>query len=966
MFEVSYSATIVSSCQTISSPGLYELNQSLSSSSTCLTISSDNVTLDCKGYDINGTDAGGSYGVYITYISSGRDNETVKNCNINDFYYGLFLRKTYNSNFLNINFSSNTWAGIKYDFYPYNNLFDNIRIEGGSYGVTFGEDGGDNIFSNFFVNSSTNYGFYIGGSISSNGIKFINLTVINIGSVGIYASANYLTFINTSVSGSKGNGVYKTGFYFVGKKLKIYNSSFENNLNSDFIFSPVVSSESDCNGYVFDNLTLTGGEKFGFYNYSVNLENKSFQWLALCNADNSNLKNVTTSSSGINVYFTDNSNFTNINSSDNNYGFYSDSSNNLILTNSVSNSITISSGVNIVNSENLTMINVTANSNQGQGIRLYGVDLANLSRITVLNNRLENLDLIGDHGFFKHIDAGDSTSSDSILIGTTNSVFYNLSVHDLHSNNAIYLSSISRNNNISLVNLSKTTNPIQYQSGIKLSSSGNRFEDMSISYSDEIVTSSLTDPTLCNNYFNNFTWPNGDEIGFYNYSVNLNDRKFSQLILCNASNSILDNISITQTELYIGYTNNSKIYNINSSGNEEGIIIDESNNNSILNSTIKNNDDNGITISGYSENNIISNSDIRYNTNKNLYFSSSSSTNNIFTTSYLGTSSDISGTGTNTQYNSSDLGYNLGNFWDDLVNACYSKESRGIYTVCLNPANYTISSGFYDYAPLTLPNPYYIYPTPKNDSNYGGSNLTIKIDTTDAIQINYANVSINGVYYNLTDNGDGTWQYVLSSLPTNITSITFQAFFNSTGGIPGNLEQRTITFYPTFSDSVVPFESQISKLIGLIGVLFFMFMPFLSMKMKNKKAISFMVSTLLLLFVTVVAGTALFSWYTSYEKSYESKLGMQQQAFSKSSEIMTIKEENSLYYLYVRNFKEGYVVIDRLSINGVDCNLPQSNVILSSSVSKIEFTSCSFSQNSLNDVALFSKSGILNTKTGFS
>ena len=47
------SATNIDSCRTLSSPDTYTLTQNVSSSGTCMSITSANVILDCNGYTIN-------------------------------------------------------------------------------------------------------------------------------------------------------------------------------------------------------------------------------------------------------------------------------------------------------------------------------------------------------------------------------------------------------------------------------------------------------------------------------------------------------------------------------------------------------------------------------------------------------------------------------------------------------------------------------------------------------------------------------------------------------------------------------------------------------------------------------------------------------------------------------------------------------------------------------------------------
>ncbi|MCX6767695.1 MAG: hypothetical protein NTY90_03130, partial [Candidatus Micrarchaeota archaeon] len=81
--------TTVSDCgQAIDVAGeTYELNQSISSPfGGCLTVAADNVTLDCKGFTISGSD-NSAPGIWV-YI---HDNATIRNCNVSHFEYGIRL-----------------------------------------------------------------------------------------------------------------------------------------------------------------------------------------------------------------------------------------------------------------------------------------------------------------------------------------------------------------------------------------------------------------------------------------------------------------------------------------------------------------------------------------------------------------------------------------------------------------------------------------------------------------------------------------------------------------------------------------------------------------------------------------------------------------------------------------------------------------------------------------------------------
>nr|MDA3855619.1 hypothetical protein [Candidatus Woesearchaeota archaeon] len=98
----------VSTCQVISTPGDYFLTTDLSSSATCIEIQTDNVSIDCQGHLIDGTDQASSYGIYIFGASDNyRNNINISNCEISDYNKGIYSSYANLSSFTNINTTSN-------------------------------------------------------------------------------------------------------------------------------------------------------------------------------------------------------------------------------------------------------------------------------------------------------------------------------------------------------------------------------------------------------------------------------------------------------------------------------------------------------------------------------------------------------------------------------------------------------------------------------------------------------------------------------------------------------------------------------------------------------------------------------------------------------------------------------------------------------------------------------------------
>ncbi|HJX50576.1 MAG TPA: NosD domain-containing protein, partial [Candidatus Nanoarchaeia archaeon] len=145
----------VSNCGTLNiANNVYILNQSLTSSGTCIIIGADNITLDCDGHSITGTSTGNGIS------NNGYDNITIKNCNISNFSTGIILTNA-----------------------VYNNtIFNNTLRNMGSYGVSLYVGGSVNVSNNISSNSFNNSAASIYLSIAYGNVIKNN----NISNTGIY------------------------------------------------------------------------------------------------------------------------------------------------------------------------------------------------------------------------------------------------------------------------------------------------------------------------------------------------------------------------------------------------------------------------------------------------------------------------------------------------------------------------------------------------------------------------------------------------------------------------------------------------------------------------------------------------------------------------------------------------------------------------------------------------------------
>ncbi|MBS3123081.1 right-handed parallel beta-helix repeat-containing protein, partial [Candidatus Woesearchaeota archaeon] len=180
------------------------LNQSLSSSTTCFIFNSSDLTLNCLGYTITYGTSGVGYGINIT----GFANSIIRNCQITEGIsgtssYGIYLDNVTNTLIekTNITTLGPTSSGL-YLNSTSNNTFNNLNISGNSYSIYFKSLSGNNtlIYNNSFGtinwtknNLTTNISLSIGKTI-----------FIEDNNVGLTDSDQALTLDNTAQIELKG------------------------------------------------------------------------------------------------------------------------------------------------------------------------------------------------------------------------------------------------------------------------------------------------------------------------------------------------------------------------------------------------------------------------------------------------------------------------------------------------------------------------------------------------------------------------------------------------------------------------------------------------------------------------------------------------------------------------------------------------------------------------------------------
>jgi len=190
--------TPINSCTTITSPGVYVLNNGIGGSSgNCITIESSNVIFDGQQNTITGT---GSSGTGISV--SGRSwpsNVTVKNVAVTGWQFGIYYLTIDRGSITNNTASNNNYGIYLWDSNR-NNITNNTASNNGN-GIFLGASS-SNTLTNNNANSNNNYGIWLdnSGYYSDNNTIYNNF-FNNTNNFGFYGTGYSNTWNTTRTSG---------------------------------------------------------------------------------------------------------------------------------------------------------------------------------------------------------------------------------------------------------------------------------------------------------------------------------------------------------------------------------------------------------------------------------------------------------------------------------------------------------------------------------------------------------------------------------------------------------------------------------------------------------------------------------------------------------------------------------------------------------------------------------------------
>ncbi len=257
-----------------------------SGTSNCIDdpINFSNKVFDCQGYTIDGIGQSSIRAIYLT----NKNNNTIKNCTITDFGYGIHFKNSVLNNmtnniFQNINYTgvwlyntsnnlinNNTFEDITHnsapavtlDWHSDNNTIANNTLNNVYRGIFIGWLSNNNIFTNNIIKNNNNHAFYLS---NCNNNTFENNTINTTTSGG---DGFYISYSNNNTI--KVNTIMKE-YIGISQDSSTYNTITQNTINNNTAQGIWVGSSSNNNNITNNTIRYNGGNGIDVYSSSNNL-----------------------------------------------------------------------------------------------------------------------------------------------------------------------------------------------------------------------------------------------------------------------------------------------------------------------------------------------------------------------------------------------------------------------------------------------------------------------------------------------------------------------------------------------------------------------------------------------------------------------------------------------------------------------------------------------------------------------
>ena len=306
-------ATNFNSCQTSPTPDTYDLTSNIQiNGSSCLTVSSPNVIVDCHGFEIVGNYTANTYGIAIQHS----DNFTLQNCIFRQFGSALTFTNGRHSLMRNNTFDNSTASGLL--FCSNGLLCHNVTFTNNT--ISNNWNNGAEIYNMSDGNFSFNtlFGHEHGHGTDRTG-QFVR-NVANTHWSNNYMYNNTICFRNDATNVSNifienniCENVTGTGFLtFSGASSAVGrfgNFTMKNNtvtasptsIGFDYGWAASTTTQSDCANWLLSDNMATGGAylMLNSSNSSTSITNLNLGGLLICDADNLQLSNINIQGGGL-------------------------------------------------------------------------------------------------------------------------------------------------------------------------------------------------------------------------------------------------------------------------------------------------------------------------------------------------------------------------------------------------------------------------------------------------------------------------------------------------------------------------------------------------------------------------------------------------------------------------------------------------------------------------------------------
>ncbi|MEK6891731.1 MAG: right-handed parallel beta-helix repeat-containing protein, partial [Nanoarchaeota archaeon] len=225
---------------------VYNLTTKASSPGTCMYVLANNVTLDCKGFDVNYSQSVVGYGIN----NSGFNYSMIKSCNIVQ-------------NVTSMGGASNSYGIYIFKNASFNTIYNNSITTNSSngYGIYLLNDARNNNITNNTITTSGSSGYSVSLGTSSNNSVYSN-TITTSGTFGYGAyldtSSNNSVYSNTiTTSGGNGRGAY----LYSSSNNSIYSNTIMTSGSSGY--GTLLDTSSDNNNVYSNTITTSGGTGLG-------------------------------------------------------------------------------------------------------------------------------------------------------------------------------------------------------------------------------------------------------------------------------------------------------------------------------------------------------------------------------------------------------------------------------------------------------------------------------------------------------------------------------------------------------------------------------------------------------------------------------------------------------------------------------------------------------------------------------